>query len=140
MGMLDALVGQVTSALSGPSGGNSPLVNSVLGMLTNQPGGLQGLIQTMREKGLGQVAESWIGTGANQAITPEQIQQVLGNQKIQEFAQAHGLDVNQISAHLAQILPVAVDKLTPDGHLPTAGGVAGGVMDALKGFMPGSGS
>ena len=132
MGVLDGLLSQVTSAVSGNSGQQSGLVGSVLSMLSQQ-GGLDGLVQNMKEKGLGGVAASWVGTGPNQAISADQIQQILGNQQLQQFAQQHGLNVDEIKNHLAQILPVAVDKLTPNGTLPTEGGLGG----ILKSFMPG---
>ncbi len=131
MGAFDELLSQVTGSLSGNATGQPGLVNSVLGMLTSNPGGLQGVIQTMREKGLGGIADSWVGTGANHAISAEQIQQVLGNEKLRELAAQHGLNVDELSAHLAQILPAAVDKLTPNGTLPTGGGLG----DLVKGFM-----
>lgn len=131
MGMFDSLLGQITGSLNGDSAGQSGLVNSMLGMLTSNAGGLQGLIQTMKDKGLGHIADSWVGTGANHAITPDQIQQILGNEKLRELAAQHGLNVDQIAAHLSQILPAAVDKLTPNGTLPAGGGLG----DMLKGFM-----
>jgi uncharacterized protein YidB (DUF937 family) len=135
MGLLDGLLGQVTSSVGGTSGQQTGLAGSVLNMLTSgQQGGLQGLIQTMREKGLSNVVESWVGTGPNQPISPDLIQRVLGNQKLQELATQHGMNLNEISSHLAQILPVAVDKLTPNGTLPSPGGLG----DMLKGFSTGT--
>ena len=134
MGMLEGLFNQVTSAVSGNTGQQSGLVNSVLGMLTSgQAGGLNGLIQTMEQQGLGAIAKSWVGTGQNLPISAAQIQQLLGNQQLQQLAAQHGIDVNQVASHLSQILPVAVDKLTPTGTLPAQGGLA----DVLKGFMSG---
>ena len=136
MGMLDGLLGQVSASLSGTTGQQPGLVNSVLGMLTSgQQGGLQSLIQSMEQQGLGAIASSWVGTGQNLPISPAQIEQLLGNQKLRELAAQHGIDIDQIASHLAQILPVAVDKLTPNGTVPAAGGA--GVADVLKGFMTG---
>jgi uncharacterized protein YidB (DUF937 family) len=132
--MFDGLLGQVTSALGGASGQQTGLAGSLLGMLTSgQQGGLQGLIQAMKEKGLGGMVESWVGTGPNQSISPELVQQVLGNQKLQELAAQHGMNLNELSTQLAQILPVVVDKLTPNGTLPSQGGLG----DMLKGFSAG---
>jgi uncharacterized protein YidB (DUF937 family) len=130
MGMLDGLLKEVTSSVSGSSGQQQGLTGSVISMLSNQ-GGLQNLIQGMEQKGLGSIAQSWVGTGANHAITAEQIQSVLGNQRLQELASQHGLNLQDVSSHLAQILPVVVDKLTPNGQVPNAGGIA----SLLQGFM-----
>lgn len=133
MGVLDGLLSQVTGSVSGPSGQQTGLAGSILSML-GQEGGLQGLVQTMKDKGLGGVAASWVGTGPNQAISADQIQQILGNEKLQQFAQQHGLNIDEIKNHLAQILPVAVDKLTPGGSMPESGGLGG----LLKSFIPGA--
>jgi uncharacterized protein YidB (DUF937 family) len=134
MGILDGLLGEVTAALGGAAGQQAGLVGSVLSMLAGpQQGGLQGLLQTMKEQGLGGVAASWVGTGPNQGISPGQVQQILGNQKLRDLAARHGLDPDEVGARLAQILPVAVDKMTPGGTLPAAGGLG----DLLKGLHPG---
>jgi uncharacterized protein YidB (DUF937 family) len=116
---LDGVVGEVSGMLSGNQTQTSGLVGSVLNMInTQQPGGLAGLVQTFKDKGLGEVVSSWVSTGPNHSISPEQIQQVLGNQKLQEIAAQHGLDLNQVSTQLAQLLPAVVDKLTPQGTIP----------------------
>lgn len=139
MGMLDGLLGQITSSLSGASGQQAGLAGTLLANLS-QGGGLQGLIQNMQQQGLGNIANSWVGTGGNLPISPAQIQQVLGNQQLQQLAAQHGLDLNDVANHVAQILPVVVDKLTPNGQLPTgAAGAAGGLGGLLKNLMGGQG-
>ena len=137
MGMLDGLLNQVASTLkNNPSGQQTGLASSVLNMLTSgSQGGLAGLIQTMKDKGLGSIAESWVQTGPNQPISPQQIEQVLGNDQLRQLAAQHGIDVDAVRNHLAQILPVVVDKLTPQGTMPQGGGLLGGVMNALKGTI-----
>jgi uncharacterized protein YidB (DUF937 family) len=87
---------------------------------SGQPGGLAGLVQTFKDKGLGDTVASWVSTGQNLPISAQQIQQVLGNQQLQELAAQHGINVEQVSSQLAQILPVVVDKLTPNGAIPQA--------------------
>jgi uncharacterized protein YidB (DUF937 family) len=134
MGMLEGLLGQVTSSLSGAAGQQNGLAGSVLSMLSSGQG-LQGLLQNMEQQGLGAIAQSWVGTGANAAISPEQIQNLLGNEKLQELAAQHGINVQELSSHLAQILPVAVDKLTPNGQAPDAN--AAGGLGALGGMVQG---
>jgi len=139
MGMLDGLLGQITSSLSGAAGQQTGLAGSLLQSLS-QSGGLQGLIQNMEQNGLGQVASSWVGNGANLPITAAQIQQVLGNTQLQQLAAQHGLNVQDVATHLSQILPATVDKLTPNGSLPTGtANVAEGLGGMLKGLMGGQG-
>lgn len=131
MGILEGLLNQVTGALQGTTGQQTGLAGSVLNMLT-QGGGLQGLVQNMKSKGLGPTIESWISTGPNTPISPQQIEQVLGNAKLQQLAAEHGIPIDELKTHLAQILPVVVDKLTPQGTLPNTGGL-GGMLGGLLG-------
>jgi len=132
MSNFDGILNQVTSALGGTSGQQSGLAGSVLNMINNQPGGLGGLVQRFEQNGLGPIMTSWIGTGPNHAISAQQVQQVLGND-LHTFAAEHGINVDQASSQLSQILPTLVDKLTPNGQLPQAGGI----MDSLKGLLGG---
>lgn len=122
MGLLDSVLGAAGSFLGGQNSEN-PLVQSVLGMLSNNSngGGLSGLIQQFEHGGLGAVMQSWISTGHNLPISPEQLQSVLGNQQLQQLASQAGIDVNQVSHHLSTLLPQIVDKLTPQGEIPSGG-------------------
>ena len=89
----------------------------VLGLLTNkETGGLDGLMQTFKQKGLGEVISSWVGTGDNAAITPEQVQEVLGNDVIKQSAEKSGFSVEAAKAKLAELLPSLIDKITPEGE------------------------
>src|SRR5215510_7321522 len=94
----------------GAAGSANPTVGGLLQMINNHPGGFSGLLQTFHEKGLGGVASSWVGTGANQPISAEQIQSVLGRENIEKFASKAGMDPDQASAKLAECLPQVVDK------------------------------
>jgi uncharacterized protein YidB (DUF937 family) len=126
MGLLDDVMGML-----GGSKGQSPLLGSVLQMLGGTQGGLDGLVKAFSEKGLGDVVGSWVGTGANLPVSPQQIQQVLGKDRVQQLAQQHGIDASAVVAQLAQALPGLVDKLTPGGQLPDAGALQG----LLKGLL-----
>lgn len=114
----------------GRSGGGSSTVSAVLQMVSNQPGGLSGMLQTFHEKGLGGIASSWVGTGENQSISAEQIQHVLGEEHIQQFAAKLGIPPEQASAKLAEFLPHIVDRLTPNGQVPT-----GNIMELGKSLL-----
>jgi uncharacterized protein YidB (DUF937 family) len=63
--------------------------------------------------------KSWIGTGPNQPISPNQLGSVLGPKIIQVLAQKTGMSEQELTAQLSQILPGVVDKLTPNGRLPS---------------------
>lgn len=126
MGLLDSLFGR--------GGTQNNLLNAVVGLLGNQQtGGLEGLVQQFKGKGLGDVINSWVGTGQNQPITPQQIQQGLGSDTIKQLASKAGLSTDQVSSELSKLLPNFIDKLTPDGKVP-AGDLMSKGMELLKGM------
>jgi uncharacterized protein YidB (DUF937 family) len=110
MSLFDGVLGGLVSA------GVTSLISNVI----QQHGGLQGLVSQFQQKGLGGIAESWVGTGANHSVTADQISQVLGSDTIRNLAQKLGIDESQVAAQLAAHLPGAVDKLTPSGVIPAA--------------------
>ena len=82
-------------------------------------GGLEGMIQSFRTKGLGDLIDSWIGTGKNLPISVDQIKEALGSAQLQKIADSIGISKEKASAKLAEFLPKAIDKLTPDGKVPS---------------------
>jgi len=82
-------------------------------------GGLGGLLQRFQQNGLGDVINSWVGSGQNQAITPNQLGSTLGSDIIKTLAAQSGLSEQELTSQLSKILPSVVDKLTPNGRLPT---------------------
>ncbi len=132
MSLLTDLLGQVIGNLG--SGQQNQLLQSAAGLIT-QHGGLDGLKQKFESQGLGQVFSSWVGTGQNQPVSPEQISQVLGHDQVQQLAQQTGINHGDAAAGLAHILPNLVDKLTPNGTGVTGGaleqGLAGLVQNGL---------
>jgi uncharacterized protein YidB (DUF937 family) len=94
--------------------------------LINDPrvGGLSGLVQTFHARGLGGIVASWVGTGANQPITPEQVTHALGEDRVQEIAQSTGAPASAVAGQLASLLPALIDKLTPNGTVPDSSTLA----------------
>jgi uncharacterized protein YidB (DUF937 family) len=82
-------------------------------------GGLGGLLDKLQKGGLGDVANSWIGSGQNQPVSQKQLSPALGSDIIKALAQRSGLSEEELTKQLSQILPGVVDKLTPAGRLPT---------------------
>lgn len=130
MGLLDSVVGALAG---GQSGGNSGLMDVVMQLINNQPGGLGGLVQSFQQGGLGEIVNSWVSTGQNLPISAEQLQSVLGGGALQDIAAKLGVSPEQASGSLADLLPQVVDKLTPNGQVPEGGGdlLAQG-LDMLK--------
>jgi uncharacterized protein YidB (DUF937 family) len=122
MGLIDELASKAQDMLGGAEGNKSELLNGVMEMLSNnQSGGLSGLVQSFKEKGLGDIVSSWVGTGDNQPINADQISNTLGSETLQNLAAKAGISSTEVSSLLAQHLPGLIDKLTPDGVIPEGG-------------------
>lgn len=122
MGLLDGILG-------GNAEGGSP-IGAITDLLGAQEGGLGGLVGALEKSGLGGLASSWIGKGENLPIAAEQIQTVLSSGMLADFAAKLGVDPEVAAGTLAKVLPQVIDHLTPDGQLPTGGGL-GGIVDIL---------
>ncbi len=119
MGLLDGLLGQVLGNIGGGGGQGNLLANALMGLLNGQGGGgLGGLIGQLQQNGLGQQVASWISTGQNMPVSAEQILQALGQGQVSQIAAQAGLNTQQASTGLAQLLPQLIDHLTPAGTLP----------------------
>jgi len=108
MGMFDGLLGGIVGA------GMVSVVNSVL----EKHGGVQGVVNEFEKNGLGPTVRSWVSTGPNQPISPDEVQRALGPDLLQQLSQKSGVSVQDLSRKLAEVLPQAVDKMTPDGAIP----------------------
>ena len=110
MGMFDGLLGGIVGAG----------MVSVVSEIVEKHGGLQGMLSEFERNGLGQTVKSWVGTGANQPIAPTDVRKTLGPDLLQQLAQKTGMSVEELTDKLSQVLPQAVDRLTPDGAVPKA--------------------
>ncbi len=127
MGVFDELTGGLLGKLFG--GDKNALLESVMGLINNpQAGGLSGLAQTFKEKGLGDAVSSWISTGKNLPVSPDQIKDVLGADRIQQISKDAGVSPDDASRGLASLLPDIIDKLTPDGKVPDSDMLAKGLQ------------
>ena len=82
-------------------------------------GGLSELVERFQQSGQGDVADSWVGTGPNKEVTPNQLQQAIGPDVLATLSQQTGLSREELLARLSRELPQAVDKYTPEGRLPS---------------------
>lgn len=129
MGLLDSVVG---SLAAGNAQGGNGLLDVVMQLVNNQPGGLAGLVQSFQQGGLGEVVNSWVSTGQNLPISADQIGAVLGGGQLQNIAAQLGVSPEQASGSLADLLPRVVDQLTPNGQLPQGGDLLAQGLDMLK--------
>lgn len=122
MGLLDEFASKAQGMFGGAEGKSPELLNGVMDMFSNnQSGGLSGLVQTFKDKGLGDIVSSWVGTGENKPVNADQINNALGSETIQNLAAKAGVSSAEVSSLLAQYLPGLIDKLTPNGVIPEGG-------------------
>ena len=119
MGLFD-IVSKLTAGSTPGLGGNLALMQNVLQMLaTDTPGGgLSSIVKGFEHQGLGNLVSSWVGTGQNLPISPEQLQRGLGSDRVRQLAQAAGVTEGKAASALSSLLPVVVDRLTPNGAVP----------------------
>jgi uncharacterized protein YidB (DUF937 family) len=120
MGFFDEVAGGLLKNVFSGQDAQGGMLESIMAILkSSESGGAEGLLNTFNEKGLGEVMSSWIGAGENLPISSEQIRQVLGSDQVQQIAEKLGVSPDDASLGLAEMFPQIVDKLTPDGSLPT---------------------
>ena len=142
MGLLDGILGNVLSGVLGGASGGMPRreddnpLGSVLGrlgggsgiakmaflalafQLLQRAGGIPGLIDKLRNSGLGQHADSWVGTGRNMALSGDDLRDAVGPDVIGQLANHFGLSEEEATSGLAQVLPELVNEMTPEGEIP----------------------
>ncbi|MBK6674038.1 MAG: DUF937 domain-containing protein [Proteobacteria bacterium] len=111
MGLLDGVLGGVVGAVA---------TNAISNLLQHH-GGVGGIVQHMEKNGLGDTVKSWVGKGSNLPISPAQLQQAFGPDKIGPLAKSLGVSPDDLLKKIAAVLPDTIDKMTPDGVVPKAG-------------------
>jgi uncharacterized protein YidB (DUF937 family) len=133
MSLLDSIGSLLGKSPEGGEG-QQALIAAALEFVNNQPGGLNGLIQQFKEKGAGDIISSWVSNGENQAISPDTLHSVLGSDTVTNLASKVGVEPEQVTGLLSQILPHVVNAATPEGEVPAEGKLnATTVLGALGG-------
>lgn len=146
MGLLDSILGAVTGGSQGGAlsevmslvQNNPQAVQAVVGMLGDGSahGGMSGVLDKLNQAGLGDAVSSWVGNGANQQVSGDQITNALGSNAIGALAQQMGVDNNAAAGQLASLLPAVINHLTPNGQVPQGGlGSAEQLMGAFSSFL-----
>lgn len=108
---------QLTNVLMSLLGGGSSNSNGV---------DLAGLLGNLQNSGLGDIAQSWLGDGANDEISENQLEGLFGSEKIQDMASQLGTDQNDLLVGLREALPQMIDKSSRGGNLlDNVGGISG---------------
>lgn len=120
MSFFDDALNLVKNQVSDESGTQSGVMGAIGELLNNaETGGLAGLVSKLQQGGLGEAVNSWVSTGNNQSITASALQAALGSETVQALASKVGISPDMLSTGLAQMLPNAVDQLTPNGEVPS---------------------
>lgn len=115
--VLKSFLTENNNANSAQTGQGDVLITAAMVML-DKAGGIQGVMEKFQKSGLGDIVASWVGTGQNQSITPDQITQALGQENIQVITQEVNIPAEQSGNLLSELLPVLIDQLTPNGQVP----------------------
>jgi uncharacterized protein YidB (DUF937 family) len=143
MSLLDQVLGSVLGGDGGSDGAATPahasgLAEAVMSMLNDpRTGGLDGLVRQFQQSGLADVVASWVGTGQNQGISPGDLTRALGADRVGQLARQANLSDGPGSSILAQLLPVLVDRRTPQGRVPEQGQLGQSSADLLRSFLAG---
>jgi uncharacterized protein YidB (DUF937 family) len=120
LGGLGGMLGGGGGLDGGMPGGLGGLLGGLLGGGgSSSGGGLGGLLDQFRQNGYGDHADSWVGTGQNRRLAPDELSHALGPNTIDELEQQTGMPRQQLLSELSEHLPDAVDHFTPDGRLQT---------------------
>ena len=148
MGLMDSLISAATGSLTGnnqPQAGGSgaggldpKVLMGIVAALMNSSGGLSGILGKLQQSGLGDAAASWVGTGNNQAVSPDALGGALGPDLMGMIAQQMGGSREQAAGTMADLLPGLIDKLTPQGQVPDDNGM--GALGSLLGGGQGGGA
>ena len=129
----DQLTQMLGSLLGADKRDASPIILAIMKFVQSQ-GGISGIIAKFQKKGLDKQADSWVGTGENQKLTPQQVQQVFDQPALDDLAKSMNTTPNVASKTLADYLPELLNQFTPDGKLPAnEGDVLTSVMSMLGG-------
>ncbi len=109
-------------------------MQEVMGLIKNHEGGISGLMGKLKDSGLGDQVNSWIGIGENKPVDANQISSALGGDVVKNIASKLGVSQEEAAKGVASSLPEVVDKLTPNGKIETDDFIQKG-LSALKGLF-----
>lgn len=128
LGGLDSMLPGGLGALTGGKGGLLKVLLPMLlgggaGKAMGGLGGLGGMLDGLTKGGLGGKVNSWVGTGANEDVTPDELEAALGRDKVADIARQAGVSHEEARSGLAGMLPKLIDQVTPGGSVPDAAGL-----------------
>ena len=116
-------VSNLLEGLTGAAGEVKDPTAAIAGVqqLINESGGIDGLLQKLHAGGVGEQADSWVSTGPNQPVEPQQLASALGPEMVDKLATTTGISIERLLPLLAMVLPMLINHLTPNGKAPAPG-------------------
>jgi uncharacterized protein YidB (DUF937 family) len=133
MDLMNLAKGMLAQKLGGDSAAVGGVLNSLIG--GGDKADIGGLLAGLKEKGLGDVAESWLGDGENQEVSADQLKEVLGAEKVSAAAAELGTDEGSLLDSLKDAIPQMVDQGSSGGSLLDKVGGIGGLAGMAKKFL-----
>ena len=121
MGLLDAL----TSIAGGASPEHKGVADALSQVMQEHPGGMDGILNQLKQNGLGQQVQSWVNPGENQGISPEQVHQGFGTEMVNNIAQRAGISPAVATGVISVVLPLVVSHFAGNTQTAQSGGLAG---------------
>lgn len=133
-----SLLNTLSTLAGGQTGSAASLIPALIEQINNYPGGLAGLVERFQKGGLGEVVNSWVGTGPNQPVSAQQLDSVLEPGLVDAVATRTGQERGSVLESLTSLLPKLVDQATPDGALATGQGLdPAKLLGSLAGLLDG---
>ncbi|MBF4988856.1 YidB family protein [Methylophilus sp. 14] len=128
MGLFDSVAGAMMNKVMGDKG---PLAKLAM-ELFQQYGGLPGILQALKNGGLTEQVDSWVGTGANLNVNAQQIGAALGSSVLAGLAGKLNMSTDELTNKIAEHLPDVVNQLTPNGAVENNPAL---IMSRLMGML-----
>lgn len=113
--VIAALMGGAQSGMDKATQLGAPLLR-----MFQSEGGFGGVVSSLQDSSIGQQVQSWVSNGPNLPVSPSQVADALGADRMKQLAEQSGLSVDDVASSLSQLLPSLIDKLTPTGQVPGA--------------------
>lgn len=112
-----SILGAFDSVPGGIPTGAGRLLPALLEQMRSYPGGIAGFLSALRQGGLGDAVSSWLGTGPNRAVSADELRQAMGPDMLQTIIRQSGEGEVGVLQGLTTLLPLVIDKLSPEGTL-----------------------
>lgn len=100
---------------------NDPQGGGLLDQLSKAASGtaVGDVLDRFRQAGKGEKVDSWVRKGPNEPIDAHDVESAIDEETLASLSRQTGLSRQELIDRITRDLPEAVDRMTPDGELPT---------------------